>query len=93
MASKREPTAERLLTVREAAELLGVKPGTVYQWAYQQRIPVVKLFGRRGPLRLRLSDVEHLIQDSVRPARRAGTGHPERGVARTGGDGRAESKL
>jgi excisionase family DNA binding protein len=59
---------ERLLDVREAATLLGLKPATLYQWAYKRRIPVVKLFGRRGALRFRLSDVEKLIQDSLRPA-------------------------
>ena len=59
---------ERLLDVHEAATLLGLKPATLYQWAYKRRIPVVKLFGRRGALRFRLSDVEKLIQDSLRPA-------------------------
>jgi excisionase family DNA binding protein len=57
-----------LLDVNEAAELLGLKPATLYQWAYKRRIPVVKLFGPRGALRFRLSDVEKLIQDSLRPA-------------------------
>lgn len=62
---------ERLLAVREAALLLGVKPATLYQWAYKRRIPVVKLFGPRGALRFRLQDVQQLIQDSLRPARRS----------------------
>jgi excisionase family DNA binding protein len=61
---------ERLLDVREAATLLGLKPATLYQWAYKRRIPVVKLFGARGALRFRLSDVEQLIKDSLRPALR-----------------------
>jgi excisionase family DNA binding protein len=59
---------DRLLDVREAAMLLGLKPATLYQWAYKRRIPVVKLFGPRGALRFRLSDVDKLIQDSLRPA-------------------------
>lgn len=66
-----EPPAvrDRLVDVHEAAGLLGLKPGTLYQWAYQRRLPVVKLFGRpRGPLRFRLSDIERLIAKSVRPA-------------------------
>ena len=71
-ASPREAIAdgdrERLLTVQEAANLLGLKPATLYQWAYKRRIPVVKLFGARGALRFRLHDVQKLIQDSVRPA-------------------------
>jgi excisionase family DNA binding protein len=58
---------DRLLDAREAAARLGLKPSTLYQWAYKRRIPVVKLFGPRGALRFRLSDVEQLIQDSLRP--------------------------
>ncbi len=59
---------ERLLDVRQAAELLGVKPGTLYQWAYQRRLPVVKLFGLHGALRFRQSDIDALIERSIRPA-------------------------
>ena len=59
---------DRLLDVHDAAALLSVKPATLYQWAYQRRIPVVKLFGPRGALRFRLSDIENLIGRSVRPA-------------------------
>lgn len=61
---------DRLLDVREAAALLGLKPATLYQWAYKRRVPVVKLFGLRGALRFRLSDVEQLINNSLRPAMR-----------------------
>ena len=60
--------ADRLLDVREAAAMLGLKPCTLYQWAYERRIPVVKLFGRA--LRFRLSTIEKLIADSDRPALR-----------------------
>lgn len=59
---------DRLLDVHEAAALLSVKPATLYQWAYQRRIPVVKLMGRA--LRFRLSDIERLITQGVRPALR-----------------------
>lgn len=62
--------AERLLDVHEAADLLAVKPATLYQWAYQRRLPVVKLFGPRGALRFRRSDLEALVARSVRPALR-----------------------
>jgi excisionase family DNA binding protein len=64
---------ERLLGVREAAAFLSVKPGTLYQWAYQRRIPVVKLFGRRGALRFRECDIRALIGSSLRPALRRST--------------------
>lgn len=60
----------RLLDVHEAAALLALKPATLYQWAYERRIPVVKLFGPRGALRFRLSDIEALVARSVRPALR-----------------------
>ena len=64
-------TPDRLLNVHEAAALLALKPATLYQWAYERRLPVVKLFGPRGALRFRLSDIESLIAASVRPALRA----------------------
>jgi excisionase family DNA binding protein len=72
-----KPPTERLLDVHEAAALLGVRPRTLYQWAYKRRLPVVKLFGPRGPLRFRLSDVLRLIAASVRPALR----QPEKELA------------
>jgi excisionase family DNA binding protein len=60
---------ERLLDVREAAAKLGLKPSTLYQWAYERRIHVVKLFGRT--LRFRLSTIEKLIKECERPALRS----------------------
>jgi len=68
----RDPTSaepDRLLTVREAAHLLGLALATVYQWVYERRIPTVKL-GRS--VRIRLSALEQLIADSERPARKTG---------------------
>jgi excisionase family DNA binding protein len=61
---------EHLLDVNEVATMLSVKPSTIYQWAYQRRLPVVKLFGPHGALRFRLSEVEKLIVSSERPALR-----------------------
>ncbi len=57
---------DRLLGVHQAADLLGIKVSTLYQWNYERRIPVVKLFGRA--LRFRLSAIQKLIADSERPA-------------------------
>jgi predicted DNA-binding transcriptional regulator AlpA len=65
---------ERLLDVNEAAAALAVKPATLYQWTYQRRIPVVKLFGPRGALRFREGDIRALITKSVRPALGKGDG-------------------
>jgi len=61
---------DRLLDVHEAAEMLGLKPATLYQWAYERRIPVVKPSGPRGPLRFRLSTLQRLIKEWERPALR-----------------------
>ena len=61
---------DRLLDVHEAAVVLGLKPATLYQWAYERRIPVVKPSGPRGPLRFRLSTLLRLIAEWERPARR-----------------------
>lgn len=62
---------DRLLDVHEAAVVLGLKATTLYQWAYERKIPVVKLSGSRGPLRFRLSTLLRLIEKSERPALRA----------------------
>lgn len=65
---KPEPE-DRLLDVKEAAAMLGLKPSTLYAWAYERRIPAVKLFGRA--LRFRLSTIQKLMDDSERPALRS----------------------
>lgn len=59
--------ADRLLNVTEAAAMLGLKPSTLYQWAYERRIACVKL---GGALRFRLSAIEKLIAKSEVPALR-----------------------
>ena len=56
---------DQLLDARKAAELLSVKASTLYQWAYERKIAVVKL-GRA--LRFRRSVLLKLIADSERPA-------------------------
>jgi excisionase family DNA binding protein len=61
-------SADRLLDVQEAADMLSIKVPTLYQWAYQRRIAVVKLNGRA--LRFRLSEIERLIAQGDRPALR-----------------------
>jgi len=49
----------RLLTVQEAAQLLAVSVSTLYGWAWQRRIPFVKV-GRA--LRFDIADLERFIQ-------------------------------
>lgn len=56
---------DHLLNVNEAAAMLGLAPTTLRNWAYQRRIPRVKLGGSRGPLRFRVSDVQRFIRASV----------------------------
>ncbi len=82
-ASKRD--GDRLLDVNEAAEMLGLKKATLYQWAHERRIPVVKPAGPRGPLRFRLSTLQRLIAQWERPALRSGV---QRGL--TADDGQAQ---
>ena len=54
-----------LLNVRDAASMLGLKPSTLYQWAYERRIAYVKI---GGALRFRRSAIEKLIAASEVPA-------------------------
>jgi excisionase family DNA binding protein len=62
LAQSTQTSPDRLLDVREAAEMLGLKPSTLCRWAYERRIPVVKLFGRA--LRFRMSDLQELVTGS-----------------------------
>lgn len=56
----------QLLTVKQTAELLACTEAAIRKWIYQRRLPVVKV-GRLT--RLRLSDVEAVIDRNLRPAR------------------------
>jgi excisionase family DNA binding protein len=55
---------DRLLTVTEAAALISLQPRTLYKWAYQGRIPAVKL-GRA--LRFRLTTLLRLMAEWEEP--------------------------
>lgn len=56
--------SDRLLNVHDAAIMLGLKPSTLYQWAYERRIAYVKI-GRA--LRFRHSAIQKLIATSEVP--------------------------
>ena len=58
---------DRLLTVEELAEYLGVPVTTVYAWRYHSRGPPGFLVGRH--LRFRRSDVESWIEDRIAQTR------------------------
>jgi len=51
--------AQRLITIREAAEYTGLAVSTLYSWVWQKRVPYVKL-GRA--VRFDLADLDRLIQ-------------------------------
>lgn len=56
---------DRLLTRREAATLLGLKPQTLAKWGMTgEHLPIVKI-GRTA--RYKLSDVERLINGGRQP--------------------------
>ena len=66
------PMPESLLTAQEVAEVLPVKPSTVYDAVYRGVLPVVRLWeGRRRELvRFRRADIEAFIKDrSTGPAK------------------------
>jgi excisionase family DNA binding protein len=58
-----EQVNDRLLGVKEVAELLGLAPGTIYHLVSQGRIPCVRLSSRC--LRFRPSDLEGWIAGKV----------------------------
>lgn len=70
------PVARRLLTVKQAADYLGLKPTTLYDWVARRKINFVKLF---GALRFDLQDLNMLIESSKRPSYDARGDFHERG--------------
>jgi len=56
----------KLLTVRQVAELLGLKESTVRAWIAQRRIGIVRL-GRA--IRISPEETERLIAEGTIPAR------------------------
>ncbi|MER5622538.1 helix-turn-helix domain-containing protein [Streptosporangium sp. NPDC002544] len=59
--SDRPALAERLMKPEEVADLVGVKPKTVTDWARAGRIPFTRTPGRQ--YRFRGADVEALLND------------------------------
>ena len=52
---------EKLLTVKEVAEYLQVKPNTVYQWAYKGMLKATRLSAKA--MRFTESDIQSFIVD------------------------------
>lgn len=57
---------DKLLNHKEAAEYLGITPGTLYNWVNTRRIEVVRL--SRQALRYRVSQLEKMINDRTQIA-------------------------
>jgi len=62
--SESMPLVERIVDAETGAQITGLKPATLRKWAYQRRIPSVKV---GGALRFRASDLRALIVE--RPAK------------------------
>jgi excisionase family DNA binding protein len=59
--------SERLLRPSEAAERLGIKRSTFYNWCYRRCLPTVKI---GNTLRIRESVLDAFIRKRERPALR-----------------------
>jgi len=61
---------ESLLTVEEVAQILRIKPSTVYDWVYAGALPAVRPMtgAHRSIVRFRRSDIERFIQDHTNQA-------------------------
>jgi excisionase family DNA binding protein len=55
-------TAQRLMSVKEVADYLGVHPQTVYALIRNGQLPAVQLNGRRTSLRIKKADLEEWLQ-------------------------------
>jgi len=61
-----------MLTIREAAQRLGIRESTVRAWTSQRRLGFVRV-GRRA-IRIPLSEIEKVIQRGFVPAREPSRG-------------------
>jgi excisionase family DNA binding protein len=62
-----------LLLADQAAVILNVKAGTVYDWAAKGILPHIRILaGRRRPvIRFRLDELEQFLRERATPCRRA----------------------
>lgn len=62
---------ETLLTVEDTAHILGVKPGTIYDWVAKGILPHVRILaGRKRPvIRFRQPDLDTFICDRIEQGR------------------------
>ena len=57
---------DRLLTVEQVSQVMGLRETTVRKMVYEGTLPVVRPTGRRA-VRFRLSAIEHLLQARSKP--------------------------
>jgi len=57
----------KLLTKDEVAEMLGVKPSTIYQWTHEGFIPYVKI---KNLVRFRQNDIDKWLEDMANNGRK-----------------------
>ena len=57
---------KRMLTVKEAAEQLGLSPKTIWAWVYSRRLEIVRL-GRS--VRVPQNSIDELIESGTVPAK------------------------
>ena len=74
---------DRLLTVTELAEYLGVPPATLYQWRYRRQGPPGFRVGRH--LRYRWTDIHEWIESRLEPYPSVSASYVVGRVARGGG--------
>jgi excisionase family DNA binding protein len=55
----------RLLTIRELAECLGISPGTAYHWLSQGRLPCIRFSSRC--VRFRESEIQTMLEELRQP--------------------------
>ena len=59
--------SEKLLTVREVAELLHITQATVRSWVLKRKIASYRVGGRA--VRVPASEVDRVLREGLRPAR------------------------
>ena len=59
---------EKMLTVSQAAQALGVKPATVRSWIWKRQIGYVKIL---RSVRIAAEEIDRLIECGTRPAEKS----------------------
>jgi excisionase family DNA binding protein len=66
---------EKLLTITELAERLGISPGTAYHWLSQGRLPCVRFSSRC--VRFRETDIAKMLEQLGQTAPRGLSTHKQ----------------